>query len=172
MNHAVDEPCGQSGRGQAERGPGECGQGGVPEHPREPTRTGGTEPATHPTPEVVQVSAGRDGAVRPPSIPQNRPHAARADASTQSAASYEAAARSRPPTVPTSLRGSIRPPVRLRNNFEDRLHGSLYTPNSIYVSRHIKEPRQQLPIRSRLSDSISTTVRPPRQFAPPYYLNK
>src|SRR5260370_3216519 len=37
------------------------------EHLRERTRTDETEPARHPPPEVVQVSAGRDGAVRPPS---------------------------------------------------------------------------------------------------------
>src|SRR3989449_4161082 len=41
-----------------------CGRGGVREHPRERTRTGGTEPARHPPPEVVQVSVGRDGAVQ------------------------------------------------------------------------------------------------------------
>src|SRR3989475_4860285 len=42
-----------------------CGRGGVREHLRERTRTDGTEPARHPPPEVVQVSVGRDGAVRP-----------------------------------------------------------------------------------------------------------
>src|SRR3989440_12366657 len=36
-----------------------CGRGGVREHLRERTRTGGTEPARHPSPEMVQVSAGR-----------------------------------------------------------------------------------------------------------------
>src|SRR5205814_5659739 len=41
-----------------------CGRGGVREHLREWTRTDGTEPARHRPPEVVQVSAGRDGAVR------------------------------------------------------------------------------------------------------------
>src|SRR5712664_670749 len=45
-----------------------CGRGGVREHLRERTRTDGTEPARHPPPEVVQVSVGRDGAVRPPWI--------------------------------------------------------------------------------------------------------
>src|SRR5712691_10558205 len=50
-----------------------CGRGGVREHLCERTRTGGTEPARHPPPEVAQVSAGRDGAVRPPWIPRNRP---------------------------------------------------------------------------------------------------
>src|SRR5215217_4988079 len=35
-----------------------CGRGGVREHPRERTRTYGTEPARHPPPEVVQVAAG------------------------------------------------------------------------------------------------------------------
>src|SRR2546421_728961 len=43
-----------------------CGRGDVREHPREWTRTDGTEPARHPPPAAVQVSAGRDGAVRPP----------------------------------------------------------------------------------------------------------
>src|SRR6202011_438702 len=47
-----------------------CDRGGVREHLRERTRTGGTVPARHPPPEVVQVSAGRDGAVRPPWIPR------------------------------------------------------------------------------------------------------
>src|SRR3981081_2480846 len=54
------------------------GRGGVRGHPGEQTRTGGTEPARHPPAEVVQVSAGRDGAVRPPWILRNRPHATRA----------------------------------------------------------------------------------------------
>src|SRR4030088_420339 len=53
-----------------------CGRGGVREHLRERTRTDGTEPARHRPPEVVQVLAGRDGAVRPPWIPRNRPRAA------------------------------------------------------------------------------------------------
>src|SRR4029077_1268378 len=71
-----------------------CGRGGVREHLRERTRTGGTEPARHPPPEVVQVSAGRDGAVRPPWILRNRPRAALAGALTRSAAAYEVDARS------------------------------------------------------------------------------
>src|ERR1700724_785685 len=74
-----------------------CGRGGVREHPRGRTRTGGTEQARHPLPEVIQVSAGRGGAARPRWIPQNRPRAARASALTQPAATYEAAARSLPP---------------------------------------------------------------------------
>src|SRR5207253_4160293 len=82
-------------------------QGGVREHPGERTRSGGTEPARHPPPEAVQISAGRDGAVRPPWIPRNRPRAARAGALTRSAAAYEADARSRPPTVGTRPGGSI-----------------------------------------------------------------
>src|SRR5215469_3304553 len=86
-----------------------CGRGGVREHPRERTRTGGTEPARHPPPEVVQVSAGRDGAVRPPWIPRNRPCAARAGALTQSAAASQADARSRPPTVVRRPGGSRSP---------------------------------------------------------------
>src|SRR5437899_2979841 len=71
-----------------------CGRAGVREHLRERTRTDGTEPARHPPPEVVQVSAGRDGAVRPPWIPRNRPRAALAGALTRSAAAYEVDARS------------------------------------------------------------------------------
>src|ERR1700687_5958904 len=78
-----------------------CGRGGVREHLCEPTRTGGTEPARHPAPEVVQVSDGRDGAVRPPWIPRNRPRAALAGALTRSAAAYEVDARSLQPTVVT-----------------------------------------------------------------------
>src|SRR6266852_5184470 len=38
-----------------------CGRGAVREHPRERTRTDGTEPARHRPAEVLQVSAGRDG---------------------------------------------------------------------------------------------------------------
>src|SRR6266702_2483113 len=86
-----------------------CGRGGVREHPRERTRTDGTEPARHPPPAVVPVSAGRDGAVRPPWIPRTRPRAARADALTQSAAADEADARSRPPTVVRRPGGSRSP---------------------------------------------------------------
>src|SRR3989440_6277239 len=84
-----------------------CGRGGVRAHPRERTRTGGTEPARQRPPEVVQVSAGRDGAVRPPWIPRNRPRGALAGALTRSAAAYEADARSLPPTVGTRPGGSI-----------------------------------------------------------------
>src|SRR5205085_4571116 len=83
------------------------GRGGVREHPRERTRTDGTEPARHPPPEAVQVSAGRDGAVRPPPIPRTRPRAALAGALTRSAAAYEADARSLQPTVVTRPGGSI-----------------------------------------------------------------
>ena len=83
------------------------GRGGVREHLRERTRTGGTEPARHPPPEAVLASAGRDGAVRPPWIPRNRPRAALAGALTRSAAAYEADARSLPPTVVTRPGGSI-----------------------------------------------------------------
>src|SRR2546422_4800511 len=83
-----------------------CGRGGVREHPRERTRTGGTEPARHPLPEAVLASAGRDGAVRPPWIPRNRPRAARAGALTRSAATYQADARSLQPTVGTRRGGS------------------------------------------------------------------
>src|SRR6184192_228831 len=83
-----------------------CGRGGVREHLRERTRTDGTEPARHPPPEVVLPSSGRDGAVRPPWIPRNRPRAAPAGALTPSAASYEVDARSLPPTVVTRPAGS------------------------------------------------------------------
>src|SRR5437588_12265268 len=76
-----------------------CGRGGVREHLRERTRTDGTEPARHPPPEAVLASAGRDGAVRPPWIPRNRPRAALAGALTRSAAPYEVDARSLQPTV-------------------------------------------------------------------------
>src|ERR1700720_2378410 len=75
-----------------------CGRGGVREHLRERTRTDGTEPARHPPPEVVQVSAGRDGAVRPPWIPRNPPRAAPAGVLIPSAAAYEVDARSLLPT--------------------------------------------------------------------------
>src|SRR5262249_51827913 len=99
-----------------------CGRGGVREHPSERTRTGGIEPARHRPPEVVQVSAGRDGAVRPPWIPRNRPLAARAGAWTRSAAAYEADARSLPPTVVTRQEGQYRAAVGLGNDFERRFH--------------------------------------------------
>src|SRR5882672_6212013 len=84
-----------------------CGRGGVREHLRERTSTGGTEPARHPPPEVVQVSVGRDGVVRPPWILRNRPPAALAGALTRSAAAYEVDARSLQPTVVTRPGGSI-----------------------------------------------------------------
>src|SRR2546427_9232485 len=84
-----------------------CGRGGVREHPRERTRTGGTEPARHAPPEAVLASDGRDGAVRPPWIPRNRPRAARAGALTRSAAASEADARFLQPTVVTRPGGSI-----------------------------------------------------------------
>src|SRR5205807_1004383 len=38
-----------------------CGRGAVPAHPRDRTRTGGTAPARHPSPEMVLASAGRGG---------------------------------------------------------------------------------------------------------------
>src|SRR5437879_11598136 len=87
--------------------PHPCGRGGVREHPRERTRTDGTEPARQPPPEVVLASAGRDAAVRPPWTPRNRPRAALAGALTRSAAAYEADARSLPPTVVTRPGGSV-----------------------------------------------------------------
>src|SRR6266581_7081482 len=84
-----------------------CGRGGVREHLRERTRTDGTEPARHPPPEMVLASAGRDGAVRPPWIPRNRPRAALAGALIRSAASYQADSRSLPRTVVTRPEGSV-----------------------------------------------------------------
>src|SRR5213080_3695649 len=84
-----------------------CGRGGVREHLHERTRTDGTEPARHRPPEVVQVSADRDVAVRPPSIPRNRPLAALSGALTRSAAAYEGDARSLQPTVVTRPGGSV-----------------------------------------------------------------
>src|SRR5580692_4426688 len=84
-----------------------CGRGGVREHPRERTRTGGTELARRRSPEVVLVSAGRDGAVDPPWILRNLPRAARAGAWTRLAAAYQADARSLPRTVGTRPGGSI-----------------------------------------------------------------
>src|SRR5438309_7200363 len=82
-------------------------RGAVREHPREPTRNGGREPARHRSPEAVQVLAGRDGAVRPPWTPRTRRRAARAGVSTRSAAAYEVDARYPPPTVVTRPGGSI-----------------------------------------------------------------
>src|SRR5262245_8064827 len=84
-----------------------CGRGDVREHLRDRTRTGGTEPARHRLPEMVQVSAGRDGAARPPWIPRNRPRATLAGALTRSVAAYVAHARSLPPTVLMKPAGSI-----------------------------------------------------------------
>src|SRR5258708_32733858 len=83
------------------------GRGGVREHLHERTRTDGPEPARHPPPEVIQVSAGSDGAVRPPWILRNRPLAALAGALIRAAAAYVAAARSLQPTVVTRPGGSI-----------------------------------------------------------------
>src|SRR5258705_11004465 len=84
-----------------------CGPGDVPGHPRDQTRTDGTEPARHLPPEAVQVSVGRDGAVRPPWIPRNRPRVVRAGALTESAATYPIDARCLQPTVLTRPGGSI-----------------------------------------------------------------
>src|SRR5690349_11898481 len=84
-----------------------CGRGAVREHPRERTRNGGTAPARHPPPAAVQVSAGRGGAVRPLSIPQNRRRATLAGAWIRPAAACEADARSPEPTVVRRPAGSI-----------------------------------------------------------------
>src|SRR4029077_5092102 len=83
-----------------------CGRGGVREHPRERTRTGGTEPARHSPPETVLALGGTDGAVRPLWTPRSRPRAAPAGALIRSAAAYEADARSLPLTVVTRPAGS------------------------------------------------------------------
>ena len=84
-----------------------CGRGGVRAHPRERTRTDGTESARRLTPEVVPVSTGRGGAVRPRWPPQNRPRAALTSALTRSAVAYEVDARSLRLTVVTRPGGSI-----------------------------------------------------------------
>src|SRR5580658_2117602 len=84
-----------------------CGRGDVREHPSERTRADGTAPARHRPPEVVQVSAGRDGAERPPWIPRNRPLAGLAGALTRWSAAYEVDARFRQPTVVKRPGGSI-----------------------------------------------------------------
>src|SRR5437763_1389597 len=84
-----------------------CGRGGVREHPRERTRTDGTEPARHPPPAAAHGSAGRAGAARPPWLPRTRPRAALAGALTRSAGAYEVDARSLQPTVGMRPGGSI-----------------------------------------------------------------
>src|ERR1700733_2725784 len=76
-----------------------CDRGDVREHPGERTRSGGIAPATYPPPEMVQVSAGRDGAVRRRWLPRTRRRAVRAGALKRSAAAYAAGARSLLPTV-------------------------------------------------------------------------
>src|SRR5947208_13829166 len=86
---------------------GPYGRGGVREHLRERTRTGGTEPTRQRSPGVVQVSAGKHGAVRPPWIPRNRRLAALAGALTRSAAAYRVDALSLQPTVVTRRGGSV-----------------------------------------------------------------
>src|SRR5205814_1596195 len=78
-----------------------CGRGAVRAHRCERTRTDGMEPASHRPPEVLQVSVGRDGAVRPPWIPRSRPRAALGGALTRSAAAYQVGARSLQRTVLT-----------------------------------------------------------------------
>src|SRR5579864_1766697 len=76
-----------------------CDRGGVQEHPRERTRTGGTGPARNPALQKVRVSVDKDGAVHPRSTPQSRHRAARAGALTLSAAACEVGAQSLLPTV-------------------------------------------------------------------------
>src|SRR5579862_3231295 len=84
-----------------------CGRGAVREHLRAPTRTGGTARARHPILEAVPASGDRDGAVRPPWIPRNRPRATLADAWRRSVAAFEVDARFLLPTVATRPEGSV-----------------------------------------------------------------
>src|SRR5437764_8269427 len=84
-----------------------CGRGGVREHQRERTRSGGREPARHPTPGKARASGGRDDAVRRPWIPRSRPGAGHASPLRPLAAACEADARSLPPTVGMRPAGSI-----------------------------------------------------------------
>src|SRR5450432_1607353 len=110
-----------------------CGRGAVREHPGAQTRTVGMEPARHRSPEVVQVSAGRGGAVRPPWIPRNRRLAALAGALTRSAAAYEVDARSRQRTVVTRPEGSVSRGGSAPQRCRTQIPLSLYTPQSIYL---------------------------------------
>src|SRR5262249_37937823 len=84
-----------------------CGRGGVREHRGEPTRTVGTALARHRPPEMVQVSAGRDGVAHPPWTPRNLPRAVLASALIRPVAAYEGDVRSLQPTVVTKPGGSI-----------------------------------------------------------------
>jgi hypothetical protein len=131
-----------------------CGRGGAREHLGERTRTGGTEPARHPPPEVVLASAGRDGAVRPLWILRNRPLAALAGALTRSAAAYEVDARSLQPTVVTRPGGSISRGGSAPQGFRTQIPFSLYTPQSIYVSRYIQAGGAQAKVAEAGSDSL------------------
>src|ERR1700677_2328682 len=81
-------------------------RGGVREHPHEPTRSGGTEPARRLPAETVRASAGRGGAVHPLWIRRNRRRAARAGVWTRSAVACEVGARSLLPTAVTKPGGS------------------------------------------------------------------
>src|SRR5205814_687888 len=84
-----------------------CGRGGVREHPRERTRTDGTEPAKHRPREAVRASGGKGGAVRPPWIRRIRLRAALAGALTRSVAAYEADALSLQLNVVTKPGSSV-----------------------------------------------------------------
>src|SRR5262249_52037626 len=84
-------------------------RGSVRAHPREQTRSGGTGPAMHRTPEMAQVSDGRGGVVRPPWIPRSRHHAAHAGAWTRLAVTSAADARSLRPSVLTKSEDSRSP---------------------------------------------------------------
>src|SRR5215467_9418207 len=103
-----------------------CGRGGVREHPGERTKTGGTEPARHPPPEAARVSAGRDGAVRPPWIRRNRLHAVLGGVLTQSVGACEADARSLPRTVGTRPGGSISRGGSVQRLLRTQIPHSLY----------------------------------------------
>src|SRR5213078_4241973 len=114
------------------------GRGDVRAHRRERTRAGGTAPARHPPPGGVLASSGRAGAVHPPWIPRNRPRAARAGAWTRSAAAYEADARFLPPTVGTRPGGAGSRGGSAPRGLRTQIPCSYHTPQSIYLSRHIR----------------------------------
>src|SRR5437867_13450871 len=110
-----------------------AGRGGARDRLHERTRTDGTERARHPSREMVLPSIGRDGAVRPPWIPRNRPRAALAGALTRSAAAYEADARFLPPTVGTRPGGSGSRGGSAPQGFRTLIPWSYYTLHRIYV---------------------------------------
>src|SRR5262245_58793872 len=108
-----------------------CGRDGVRAHPHERTRTDGTERARHPFLETVPASGGRDGAVRPPSNPRNRPRGAPADSLTRWAAAYQVDVRFLQPTVPKIPAGSGSRGGSAPRRFRIPIPRSLYTSNGI-----------------------------------------